>query len=68
CQYGFGDFGVKGGGDLMAHFKAKTKKLLIAIPMAQFEEIKRIVEEGHYATYSDFIRTAIREKLKQFGR
>ncbi|MEM2191779.1 MAG: ribbon-helix-helix domain-containing protein [Archaeoglobaceae archaeon] len=52
----------------MAHLKIKTKKLLIAIPMAQFEEVKRIVEEGHYATFSDFVRDAIREKLKQFGR
>jgi len=46
----------------------KTKKFLVIVPAKQFEEIKKLIDQGYYATFSDFVRDAIREKLKQFGR
>lgn len=42
--------------------KGDLVKVNVRIPLRDFEEIKRLVDEGEYSSVSDFIRDAV-EKL-----
>jgi len=41
-------------------------KIEVRIPDAQKQQIEELIRKGQYATISDFIREAIRDKLKEF--
>lgn len=42
------------------------EKVNVRVPKFLLEKIDKIVKKGYYSNVSEFIRDAIREKLKEF--
>lgn len=41
-------------------------RIIVRVSEETLEKIQRLIEEGHYYTISEFVREAIREKLKKY--
>jgi len=46
----------------------KAKIIVIRLTVKDYDKILELVEEGEYATVTEFIRTAIRELLRRYKK